>query len=115
MTDKLLSVGLELLVLVVLAGIYYLWQRQRILHGPRNWQASKLVEAFHLGLECDDPERYRDLEGFLADTEKRIGSDTPWMNGDYISRWKNAALPENIKLLLSDCADWLDQSQPKTR
>ena len=115
MNEKLLFVGLEMLVLVVIAGIYYFWQRHRILHGPRNWQASKLVEVFHLGLECDHPENYRDIEGFLSDTERRIGSETPWMNGDYIRRWKDAALPENIKQLLGECAEWLDQSQPKTR
>ena len=115
MNEKLLSIGLELLVLVVIAGIYYFWQRHRILHGPRNWQASKLVEVFHMGLECDTPESFRDIEGFLADTEKRIGSETPWMNGEYIHRWKDAALPENIKVLLGDCAEWLAQSQPKTR
>lgn len=113
--EKLLSLGLELLVLVILAGLYYLWQRHRILNGPRNWQTNKLVEVFHMALECDTPENFRDLEGFLSDTEKRVSSDTPWMNGEYIRRWKNAALPENITALLNDCAEWLDHSQPKTR
>jgi hypothetical protein len=115
MIDKLLTVALELAVLSGLAMLYYFWQRHRILKGPRDWPASKLVEAFHLGLNCDEPERYRDLQMFLAETENRLNSEEPWMNKKYIDRWKDAALPEEVKLLLADCSEWLVQSQPKTR
>jgi len=114
MMDKLLTIGLELAVLSLIAVLYYFWQKHRILKGPRDWPAAKLVEVFHLALNCDEPERYRDLAVFLAEAENRLESEEPWMNKKFIDRWKEAQLPADVLALLGDCSEWLAQSQPKT-
>ena len=115
MMDKLLSIGLEMAVLAGIAGLYYLWQRHRILHGPRHWQSDKLDEAHHLAVSCDTPERHRDLVPFIEACEKRLNSEQAFIDGEFLERWKHSELPENVRELLSDCSEWWDQSHPKTR
>jgi hypothetical protein len=113
--EKILSLLFELAVLLFIAGIYYIWQRRRILYGPKNWQHYKLVEIYHFGLETNEPELHFDLVPFLDDCEQKLKSDYPWMDGAFISRWKGRKLPEKILAILSDCSEWHAQSQPKTR
>lgn len=113
--EKILSLLFELAVLVFIAGLYYLWQRRRILYGPKHWQHHKLMEIYHLGVDCHEPERHQDLVPFLDDCEQRLKSEHPWMDGAFISRWNGRKLPEKILAILSDCSEWHAQSQPKTR
>ncbi len=115
MSETLQAIALEMLVLSLLALLYYLWQRHRILHGPRHWPASKLVEVHQLALSCTTPESFRDLSAFMDDTEERLNSPHPWMDRSYIEKWQTAQLPENVRALLEECYEWLNQSQPKTR
>lgn len=115
MGEQFLSVLLEVGVITLLALVYYLWQRHRILNGPRDWPASKLVEVHHLAVDCTHPEKYRDLGAFIDDTERRLQSEHPWMDRSYIERWREAQLPDNVRVLLDECLEWLDHSHPKTR
>ncbi|MBY0515608.1 MAG: hypothetical protein K2P81_01780 [Bacteriovoracaceae bacterium] len=115
MKEKLLAVGLEMAVLCGIALLYYFWQRHRILKGPRGWQISKLDELHHMGVTCSEPEKYSDLDAFLTATEEKLNSESPWIEGEYLRRWKNASLPEEMRATLADCEEWFIQSQPKTR
>lgn len=113
--EKLWSLVLELIALAAIGGIYYLWQRNRILKGPPDWQQDKMIEVFHLGLECPNPESYPDLAQFLQEAEARVGSGNAVLDRAFIERWKERRLPSEMTTLLQNCSEWLDQSQPKTR
>lgn len=115
MSSTLTNIALEMVVLIAVALIYYFWQRHRILNGPKDWQTNKLVELHHLAVNCLEPEKFRDLTSFLEVTEKRLSSEDPRIDRIYLERWAKSELPGDVLALISDCLEWLNQSQPKTR
>lgn len=104
--EKLLSLGLELLLLAALGGAYYLWQRRRIIYGPRGWRSSRLVEAHHLALNCDHPESFKDLVAFIESCESLLGNPDAVMSDEFIARWLKADLPPEVLALLDECDEW---------
>ncbi|MFP5458042.1 MAG: hypothetical protein ACLGG7_04855 [Bacteriovoracia bacterium] len=109
--EKILSLALELAVLLFFAGLYYLWQKRRILYGPKNWQRERLVTVYHAGVNCLSPELFRDLTDFLNDCEKQMASSEPWLTGRFLSTWKARALPTEILETLAECDEWYQQAQ----
>lgn len=113
--EKIWNLVIELVALAAIGAIYYLWQRNRILKGPPDWQQDKLIELFHLGLECPNPELYPDLPEFLQAAEKKVASGNGSLDFDFINYWKDKRLPSEMITMLLNCYDWTIQSQPKTR
>lgn len=113
--EKIWGLALELVVLALIGGVYYLWQRNRILKGPPDWQQDKFIELFHMGLETSNPEFYPDLPEFLKVAEKKVASNTAVLDQKFIEEWKDRRLPEDMRTLLANCHEWVLQSQPKTR
>lgn len=113
--EKIWNLAIELTILAIIGGMYYFWQRNRIIKGPPDWQQDKLIELFHLGLECPNPELYSDLPDFLKAAEKRVASEDALLDLKFIEKWKDKRLPSEMITLLQNCHDWMLQSQPKTR
>ena len=113
--DKIWSLVIELTALAAIGGAYYLWQRQRILKGPPDWQQDKFIELFHMGLECSNPELFSDLPDYLQAAEKKVAAGTAVLDRKFIEEWKDRRLPSDMTVILQNCLEWLDQSQPKTR
>jgi len=113
--EKIWGLVLELSALGAIGALYYFWQRNRILKGPPDWQQDKMIELFHMGLECDHPELHPDLPEFLQAAEKKVASDDAVLDRKFIEEWKDRRLPSEMKVMLQNCHEWLDQSQPKTR
>jgi hypothetical protein len=108
--EKIGALALELLILALLGGLYYLWQRRRILHGPRGWRSDRLVEVHHLALNCDRPEAYGELVPFLDVCEAKLAAGES-LDDAFINRWRAAALPEDVLTLLEECWEWANPSQ----
>lgn len=108
--EKIGALALELLILALLGGLYYLWQRQRILHGPRGWRSDRLVEAHHLALNCDRPEAFADLVPFLESCEAKFAAEAS-LDDAFLAHWRAAALPEDVLTLLAECWEWANPSQ----
>lgn len=109
--QKILTLALELAVLVFFAGLYYLWQRRRILYGPRNWQRDRLALIYHSGVNCLTPESFRDLSAFLDACEQQMASPEPWLTGPFITTWKARELPADILQTLAEGDEWLEQAR----
>jgi len=109
-TETLLEIGLELAVLVFLAGLYYIWQRQRILNGPRGWRQSRLVELHHRAVNETRPESYRDLVPFIDALEKKMASDYGHLDDAFLFQWETRELPPELRAGLQECAEWARHS-----
>ncbi len=108
--EKIGTLALELLILALLGGLYYLWQRNRILNGPRGWRSDRLVELHHLALNCDRPEAHADIVPFLDACEARLSARQD-LDGPFIDRWRGAALPDEVVTVLNECWEWVNPSR----
>lgn len=109
--EKIWNLVIELVILAGIGAIYYLWQRNRILKGPPDWQQDKFIELFHMGLECTNPELFPDLPEFLQAAEKKVTNDDVNLDRKFIEYWKEKRLPTEMITMLQNCYDWVLQSE----
>ncbi len=102
MGEKIWPLLAELALLAACGGAYYLWQRQRILYGPRGWRRKRLHELREAAAAVDAP----------ADFQAELkGMDE--LTNEFLSRWSERELPVELKPILEECHEWA-QSQPRT-
>lgn len=100
-----LNLALEMSVLAALGLSYYFFQRHRILHGPRHWRTKKLTELHALGLSCTTPDDFPELHSFLDELEERMQAQRE-LDQEFLNKWKERSLPENLKLKIIECWEW---------
>lgn len=113
--ERIASLFLELSFLALCGWLYYQWQKKRILHGPRNWRASKLMQLHQLAMQDTGENLFADLPGFIAGLEKLLKMDDPHLNDAFLQEWSGKQLPGEVLEILDECKEWAFQSHPMTR